>query len=48
MGYSNSPKYILIESFYLKISSQPPDDFVSVGKLSEQIRARSSEHHKIA
>jgi len=43
--YSNCKKYIPIEPFPLKNFCKPPGDFVLRGKLSEQIRARYSEHN---
>ncbi len=38
--YSSCRKYVPIELITVTICRKPPDDFVSVGKLSEQIRAR--------
>jgi hypothetical protein len=38
--YSDSHKYVPIESFPVTIFFKPTDDLVWVGKLSEQIRAR--------
>jgi hypothetical protein len=38
--YSSWQKYVPIELITATICRKPPDDFVSVGKLSEQIRAR--------